>query len=465
MERFDVVVLGAGPGGYVAAIRAAQLDGKVAIVEKNGFGGTCLNRGCIPTKTYVKNAEILHNIKTARKRGILVGEASVDMEAMVQMKNTVVNQLANGVHGLLKANGVTIYQGVGTVKEKNILSVEANGQKIEIGYNKLIIATGSENFIPPIKGVDDDILTSTELLNLKEIPKSLVIIGGGVIGCEFATVYEALGTKVTIVERLPRLIANLDADLSAQLQKNLKKKKVDVLVNHSVSAIEKGESDYKVHIKKQDTGEDIEISAERVLVSVGRKPNLDGLEQLELETNGNYIKVDGGQRTSVKNVYAIGDVTGTILLAHVASAQGRTAAENAMGMNQISNLDVVPSCIYTIPEIGSVGITEEEARERYHNISVGKFPVVGLGKALAMGETEGSFKIIIETETKKVLGVHIFGANATDLIMEAAVVMRAGGTLDMITDTIHAHPTMAEGMMEVAHAAEDLCVHMPPPQK
>lgn len=458
MEMFDVIVLGGGPGGYVAAIRAAQLGGKVAIVEKDSFGGTCLNRGCIPTKTFVKNAEIIHSIKHAASRGIVVGTPELDMAGMLKMKEMVVKQLSGGVKGLLKANGVEIYEGFGTVTGNSTVIVNDE----ELKYRKLIIATGSENFIPPIKGIDDGVMTSTELLNLEQIPESLAIIGGGVIGCEFATIYEALGTKVTVIEMMPRLIANMDEDLSAQLRKSFKKKKIDVLVNHGVEALEKQDNGYKIIMKDQASGDAVEIEAEKVLISVGRKPNMSGLEALEFEKNGKYIQVDDELRTSIKNVFAIGDITGKIQLAHVASAQGMAAAENAMGENHECRLDVVPGCIYTVPEIGSVGLTEKEAREQYGDVLVGKFPVVALGKALAMGETEGSFKIIADAKTKKVLGAHIFGANATDLIMEIAVVMRAGGTLDMITDTIHAHPTMAEGLMEVAHAAEGCCIHMAP---
>lgn len=464
MEKYDVVVLGAGPGGYVAAIRAAQLGGKVAVIEKDNFGGTCLNRGCIPTKTFVKNAEIIHEIKNAGKRGILVAEPEIDMSGMLQMKDMVVNQLSTGVYGLLKSNGVAIYRGEGTVTDHKTVVIK--NEDTEIAYNKLIIATGSENFIPPIKGLDDGILTSTELLNIDTVPESLAIIGGGVIGCEFATVFAALGTRVTIVEMMPRLVANLDEDISQQLQKNFKKSKIQVRTSHSVKEIAKNADCYVLKMDDINNKCDVELTAEKVLISVGRKPNLAGLEALGLDMKGKYIKTDEKQKTNLEDVYAIGDVNGTIQLAHVASAQGRAAAENAMGMDSSCSLDVVPSCIYTIPEIGTVGLTETAAREKYgENIIIGKFPVAALGKALAMGETEGSYKIISEKETKKVLGVHIFGANATDLIMEAAVVMQAGGTLDMITDTIHAHPTMAEGIMEAAHAVEGLCIHMPPAKK
>lgn len=468
MEKFDVVVLGGGPGGYVAAIRAAQLGGRTAIIEKDAaFGGTCLNRGCIPTKTFVKNAEILHNIDQAPMRGINARKPEVDMEKAVQYKDAVVKQLSGGIASLLKANGVALYQGMGRATDHKTIMVENSDGKTEVGYNKLIVATGSENAIPPIKGIDEGVLTSTELLNIKEVPESLAIIGGGVIGCEFATVFQALGTKVTVIEMLPKLIANMDSDLSMQLQKNFKRKKIDIRVNHGVDEIKRTDKGYTVFMMDRIKNEPAELAAEKVLISTGRRPNLEGLEALKLDLEGKYLKIDDALRTSDKDVYAIGDITGKIQLAHVASAQGMAAAENAvLGKERSCPLDVVPSCIYTIPEIGSVGLTEEAAREKYgDHLLIGKVPAAALGKALAMGESEGSFKIIAQADTKKLLGVHIFGANATDLIMEAAVVLRAGGTLDMITDTIHAHPTMAEGLMEVAHEAEGMCVHLPPRKK
>ena len=464
MDKYNVAVLGGGPGGYVAAIRAAQMGAKTAIIERENLGGTCLNRGCIPTKTLVKNAEILHNIATAEGRAISVNQPVIDMAQMMKSKDMVVSQLKGGIESLLKSNSVKVFRGEGYVTSEKSIVIKGNEESEEIGYDKLIIATGSENTVPPIPGIDEGILTSTELLNIREIPESLAIIGGGVIGCEFASVFQALGCSVTIIEMLPRLISNMDRDLSAQLQKIFKRQKINVMTNSGVDSVKRAKSGYTLKITDKSSNKKCEINAEKVLLSIGRKPNLDGLQALDLNFEGRYIKIDDKMETNIDGVYAVGDVTGKIQLAHFASAQGRVAAEAACDkVESKCNADVVPGCIYTIPEIGSVGLTEDAAREKYgDDILVGKFPVAALGKALAMGEAEGSIKIIAEAGSRKVLGAHIFGAGATDIIMEAAVVIQAEGSLDMITDTIHAHPTMAEGIMEEAHAAEGLCIHMPP---
>lgn len=457
---FDVVVLGAGPGGYVAAIRAAQLGAKVAIVEKQYFGGTCLNVGCIPTKTLVKNAEILHYIKKAGKRGIKVGKPEVDMEATIKMKEGVVSQLVNGVQGLLKSNGVKAYVGEGEVSlDKTISIVSGKDKGQSFSFDKLIIATGSSAFIPPVPGLDlEGIMTSTEILNLKEIPKHLVIIGGGVIGCEFATVFNAFGSKVTIVEMLPRLVPNMDKDVSSVLLKSLKSSGIDVMLDCKVEKVESKGNKYEVYVSGSNSGN---LLADKVLVSVGRKPNLGGLNKLNLEMDRNSIKINNKLETSVKDIYAIGDVTGKILLAHVASAQGIKAAENAMGKDKEMDYRFVPSCIYTIPEIGSVGLTEEQAKEQYDNVIVGKFPLVASGKALAMGETEGFAKIITEKKYGEILGVHIIGPNATELIAEATAFMRLEGTIEELIDTIHAHPTISESIMEAGHDALGEAIHLP----
>lgn len=461
MQIYDIVVLGAGPGGYVAAIKAAQLGAKTAIIEKKYFGGTCLNVGCIPTKTLVKNAEMLYNIEKASKRGITVGKPEIDIKRTIAMKDMVVKQLSNGVHGLLKSHGIDIFNGRGTVQnDKTVEITYIDGSIEKIAFKKLIIATGSSNFIPPVEGLTEEgILTSTEILNLQEIPEHLLIIGGGVIGCEFATVFKAFGSKVTIVEMMPALIPNMDNAISLALQRSLIGKGIDVNVGSRVEKVNKSGSCYEVTVSKD--GKIEIISADRVLVSVGRKPNTEGISNLELEKDKNYIKVNEKLETSMKGIYAIGDVTGQMLLAHVASAQGIRAVENALGNEKRMDLSVVPSCIYTIPEIGAVGITEEQAREKYGEILVGNFPLMACGKALAMGETEGVFKIIADKATRKVVGAHFFGANATEIIAEIAAYMKMGGTIDDIGSTIHAHPTISECVMEAVHEAEGHCIHLP----
>jgi len=458
-DDYDVAILGGGPGGYVAAIRAAQLGGKVALVEKTSLGGTCLNVGCIPTKTMVKSAEIIHSIKHADSKGIKVQPPEVDMPKVVKNKDIVVKKLVGGVTGILKSHGVKIYSGKGHVnKDKTIDIVDGQDQGQILSFKKLIIATGSTPLVPSIPGLDESgILTSTEILDLKEIPKELVIIGGGVIGCEFATIFSAFGSKVTVVEMLPRLIPNMDLDISVALKNSFAKSGVKVMTTTKVEKVEKKNEKYIVYVSGEKT---IELESDKVLVSIGRKICLDGLQDLGLDMD-KTVNVDEYLKTSVEDIYAVGDVTGKIQLAHVASAQGIKAAENAMGQTKKMNYNIVPNCIYTIPEIGSVGMTEEQARNKYGDILVGKFPMAASGKALAMGETEGFTKVIADKKYGEILGVHILGPSATEIIAEATAIMKLEGTIEELIDTIHAHPTVAETIMEAAHDALGGAIHLP----
>jgi dihydrolipoamide dehydrogenase len=457
-DEYDVVVLGAGPGGYVAAIRAAQLGAKTAIVEAQYFGGTCLNVGCIPTKTLVKNAEILHQIEHAGARGINVAKPEIDMKKVKQNKDSVVKKLTGGIGSLLKSNSVTIIDGIGKANNDNTVEItEGKDKGKTVKFEKLIIATGSVPLVPPIPGLDlPGIMTSTEILDLEEIPKELVVIGGGVIGCEFATIYNSFGTKVTIVEMMPKLIPNMDAEVSAELEKQLKKAGVEVMTDSKVEKVEAAGDGFAVTVSgKNETS----LKAEKVLVSIGRKANLTGLEALDIKKD-RTIEVDDYLRTSKENIYAVGDITGKIQLAHLASAQGMKAAENAMGASKKMDYRLVPSCIYTIPEIGAVGLTEEEARRKY-DVAIGKFPMMVSGKAIAMGETEGFVKIITDKKYGEILGVHIVGPNATELVAEATAVMKLEGTIEELGDIIHAHPTISETIMEAAHDVHGQCIHLP----
>ncbi|MBS7528585.1 dihydrolipoyl dehydrogenase [Fusibacter paucivorans] len=454
MNKYDVAIIGGGPGGYVAAIRASQHGLKTVLVEKDQIGGTCLNIGCIPTKALVKNAELLHEIKNAKNRGIICDAPKVDMKAVLAMKNNVVKQLTGGVGALLKANGVTVFQGEANVISEHELTVQDH----VITFENLIIATGSSNNIPPIPGLDmAGILTSTELLEMEAVPESLVIIGGGVIGCEFATVFSQFGSKVTVVEMQDALIPNMDLELSKGLKRSLTAAGVSVLTGCSVTKVEKNDDDYQVTIRGD---KDTTISAACVMVSVGRKSNLAGLSKLPLTLERNYIQVDDEMATNLEHVYAIGDVTGKIQLAHVASAQGLVAADCIAGKKRKMSYEIVPSCIYTLPEIGSVGLSEQQARAAYDAITVGVFPMAACGKAVAMGQTTGFTKLIADEKSGKIIGCHIFGPNATEIISEAAAVMKAGGTLVDIAETIHAHPTINESMHEAAHVALKEPIHM-----
>ena len=463
MKRYDIVVIGSGPGGYVTAIRGAQLGASVAVVEKESIGGVCLNVGCIPTKTLVRNAEIIHLAKLAEKRGITLSLGGVDMEKTMANKNKVVRQLTSGVRSLLKANAVDVYMGNAVAEADNTIRVEGESAE-SLQYGKLIAATGSRPAMPPVPGLDDPVcMTSTEILSLNAIPEQLVIIGGGVIGCEFATIFNAFGSKVTIIEMLPRLLPGMDHELSETLARGFKTSGIDVKLETTVERVFRENDKASVTWARQEDRQ--AIPADCVLVATGRVPNTAGLEALGLETDKGFIRTDSSLRTNNPDVYAIGDVTGKSLLAHAASAMGTGAAENIMGDTHPVDLGLVPSCVYTLPEIGSVGLTEEAARASFGDALVGRFPLAACGKAVAMGETAGMFKLVANPQNHKLVGAHLIGASATEIVAEAAAYIRMGATLADIGSTIHAHPTISECMMEAAHNAEGRSIHLPPPRQ
>lgn len=461
---YDVVVLGAGPGGYVSAIRAAQLGAKTAIIEKNKVGGTCLNVGCIPTKALMKNVEILHYIDAGKKRGIKVkGELELDYAKAVKAKDKAVKQLVNGVTGLLGSNEITMYQGMGTVKAGNKIEVVAENGDIEtIEYGKLILATGSSPKMPPIPGADlEGVMTSEGFLSITEVPEKLVVIGAGVIGCELATVFKAYGSQITMVERMDKPVAILDSDVANYMEGILTQQGIDLKLGKQVKSIARNDAgSLDVTIADKDGNEEV-VSGDKVLISIGRGPNVAGLDELGLETERGYVVVNDKLETSAKDVYAIGDVTGKKLLAHVASEMGVVAAENAMGASKIMDLSIVPSCIYTIPEVGCVGMSEKEAKDAGYDVICGKFPLVACGKAVATGDTEGMFKIVADKKTRKVLGAHLVGKSATELVAEMAAYMKMNATVDDVVDTIHAHPTISESIAEAARDIDNCTIHMP----
>lgn len=461
---YDVVVLGAGPGGYVSAIRAAQLGAKTAIIEKNKVGGTCLNVGCIPTKALMKNVEILHYIDAGKKRGIKVkGELELDYAKAVKAKDKAVKQLVNGVTGLLGSNEITMYQGMGTVKAGNKIEVAAeNGDVETIEYGKLILATGSSPKMPPIPGADlEGVMTSEGFLSITEVPEKLVVIGAGVIGCELATVFKAYGSQITMVEMMDKPVAILDSDVANYMEGILTQQGIDLKLGKQVKSIARNDAgSLDVTIADKDGNEEV-VSGDKVLISIGRGPNVAGLDELGLETERGYVGVNDKLETSAKDVYAIGDVTGKKLLAHVASEMGVVAAENAMGASKIMDLSIVPSCIYTIPEVGCVGMSEKEAKDAGYDVICGKFPLVACGKAVATGDTEGMFKIVADKKTRKVLGAHLVGKSATELVAEMAAYMKMNATVDDVVDTIHAHPTISESIAEAARDIDNCTIHMP----
>ena len=455
-DEFDVVVIGGGPAGYVAAIRAAQVGGKVAVVEKSELGGTCLNRGCIPTKTFLKNAEIIEGIEMSSKRGIILENEkfTVDMPKVVSLKNEIVKTLTNGVQGLLKSNSIKIFKGVGKInKDKDVV---INREKV-LRTNKIILAGGSKVGSVNIPGIESKrVLTSDDILDLKELPKSLAVIGGGVVGVELGQAYLSFGSEVTVIEMMDRIVPGVDREASETLRKALEKKGMKILTSSKIKEIT-DEGD-KLRIKLEDKED---VVAEKALLSIGRVPDLEAVGELDLEMERGKIKVDKYMETSVKGVYAPGDINGIKMLAHAAFRMGEVAAENAiLGNHREIKLETTPSAIYTIPEVGMVGLTEEEAKEKY-DINIGKFAFVGNGRALASGDTTGFVKVIADKKYGEILGVHIVGQSAAEIINEASSLMAMEITVDEVIKTIHGHPTFSEALFEACADVLGEAIHLP----
>ena len=452
---FDVAVIGGGPAGYVAAIKAAQLGGKVALAEKDVVGGTCLNRGCIPTKAYLKNAETIEHIRHAAKRGIIIetGTLKVDMDKTVEMKNGVVRTLTGGVSSLLRSNGVKVFKGTGRIRKDKTIVIDGSAT---IAASKIIFAGGSKAAKIKIPGIESPlVLTSDEMLDLKEVPAGLAIIGGGVIGVEMATAFSAFGSDVTVIELMDRIVPAMDREISAELLKTLKAKGIKVLTSKRLDRIEEKDGKLRLHLEGGET-----VEADKALLSIGRIPDFDGAGEIEFEMDGNRIKVNEKMETSVPGIYAPGDINGRNMLAHAAFKMGEVAAINAMGGNAKANLGRVPSCVYTMPEVGSVGLTEEDAKEKY-DVSIGRFPFAANGRALASGEAAGFVKVIADKKYGEVLGVHIIGPNAAEMVNEAAALMEMEVTVHEIAEIIHAHPTYSEAFMEAAADSLGVCIHLP----
>ncbi|MCF6463485.1 dihydrolipoyl dehydrogenase [Clostridium sp. Cult1] len=459
MNKYDLIVIGGGPGGYVAAIKAAQLGGKVAVVEKEKLGGVCLNWGCIPTKTLLKTAKLYEDILRGEEFGIVGidnSDVKVDWNLLSKRKDKVVKKLVSGIYMLFKKNKVDLFEGMGKVLDKN--KVEVNGEVI-IGDN-LIIATGAKDNLPPIDGLETvlesgKIINSKGALQLEEIPKDLVVIGGGVIAVEFATLFNSLGSKVTLIQRSSRILSSTEKEMATTLQKYLIRKGINIVTDTKLKSVtEDG-------VLIDHKGEEKLFKGDKYLISLGLKPQLKGIENLNLELDSKgFVKTNERMETNIKGVYAIGDLNGKFALAHVASAEGIVAAENIMGRDSTMNYNIVPSCIYTFPELASVGLTEEEAKEKGYDITVSKFPLAANGKALAEGETLGFAKIISDNKYGEILGVHIMASNATDMISEAIVAMQIEGTVYDVAKAIHPHPTLSEIVMEAAFGAVDKPIHI-----
>ncbi|MDT2731988.1 dihydrolipoyl dehydrogenase [Streptococcus parauberis] len=459
-NEYDIVVVGGGPAGYYGAIRAAQLGGKVAIIEKSEFGGTCLNVGCIPTKTYLKNAEILDGIKIAAGRGINLASTNytIDMDKTVDFKNSVVKTLTGGVKGLLKSNKVTLFNGLGQVNPDKTVTIGSE----TIKGRSIILATGSKVSRINIPGIDSKlVLTSDDILDLREMPKSLAVMGGGVVGIELGLVWASYGVDVTVVEMADRIIPAMDKDVSLELQKILAKKGMKIKTSVGVSEIVEENNQLTL---KLNNGE--EIVAEKALLSIGRVPQMNGLENLNLDMERNRIKVNEYQETSIPGIYAPGDVNGTKMLAHAAFRMGEVAAENAMrGNTRKVNLEYTPAAVYTHPEVAMVGITEEDARAKYGDVLVGRNSFTGNGRAIASNEAQGFVKVIADAKFHEILGVHIVGPAAAEMINEAATIMESELTVDELLLSIHGHPTFSEVMYEAFADVLGEAIHNPPKRK
>ncbi len=462
-QQFDLFVIGAGVGGYVAAIRAAQLGARVGIVEKEYIGGTCLNVGCIPSKAMLHVAEVYTEMQEAGKLGInLATPPTIDMPSAVVFKEKVVKQLTSGVGQLLKANKITVFNGTAEALSPTQIRIKlSDGSTQDVTTGKLILATGSETIKPPFPGIDGkNVIFSTEALAMSKVPESLVCIGGGVIAVELACMFHAFGSKVTIVEMLPSLIANEDEEAAQALTKSLTKRGIVVETGARVESI--SDADGKKRVTATTANGQKTFDGEYVLVAVGRKSVTQGLEPLVkagLAMDRGRVIANERMETNLPGVYAIGDVVGRTWLAHVAETEGEVAAENALGHSARMDYDMVPRVIYTFPEIAGVGLTEKQARERSDKVKVGKFPWVANGKALATTESEGFTKVILG-EYGEILGAVIFGPDATNLITEYTMAMRSELTSDELLATIHPHPTYSEALREAVLSADTRAIHI-----
>lgn len=455
VDKYDVFVVGAGPAGYYAAIKAAQLGAKVGISEKDELGGTCLNRGCIPTKTFLKTTEIIESIKLANKRGVIMDSYNykVDLKKLVAEKNKVVKTLTGGIKVLLNSNNVDIFNELAVVNSDKTIKL---GSKT-VYADKIILATGSKVIRINIPGVQSKlVLTSDDLLDVENLPRSLVVIGGGVVGCEMAQAFSSFGCSVTIIEMSETIVPAMDVEVSNLLKKQLETKGITILTNTKLNSMEEVKGQLRFNLEGKDS-----ITADNALLSIGRAPELNGLENLDLKLERGKVVVNEYLETNIKGVYAAGDVNGLKMLAHAAFKMGETAASNAvLGNVEKVSLHSTPAAIYTLPEVGIVGLTESEARKSY-DVSVGKFNFNSNGRAVAAAEAEGFVKVIIDKKYGEILGVHIIGPSAAEIINEAATLVELEVTVDDIEKTIHGHPTYSEAMYEAFMDAVGKAIHIP----
>ncbi|MCM0647510.1 dihydrolipoyl dehydrogenase [Clostridium swellfunianum] len=459
----EVAVVGGGPGGYVAAIRAAQGGKKVVLIEENRLGGTCLNHGCIPTKALVSSVEVIEKIRHAESFGLEALEVKFSLDKIMKRKDEVVNTLVSGIEHLMEVNQIEYISGRAEVKDLETLTVKNKSTDAVIKFKKLIIAAGSKPSSLPIEGADSkDILTSQDLLELKEVPASITIIGGGVIGMEFAFIYNALGAKVNVVEYFPQILNTMDEDVIEVIKASAIQRGINIYESAKAVSIKTALDGTKI-VEVSENNEAKYLISEKVAMAVGRKANLEALDlaklNVELNEKCNGIKVDGYMRTSNPNVYAIGDITNIIQLAHVASHQGIVAADHINGVENEMHYDLVPSAIFTAPEIGHIGLTEKEALSQKLDYVAGKFPFMANGKAQAMGQVEGFVKLIGSRETGKILGGTIVGVHGTDMLSTISNIIASGMTMDKAAHVIYAHPTAAESIHEALLSLDGRGIH------
>ncbi len=462
MAHFDLLIVGGGPGGYVAAIRAAQLGKRVCLVERERVGGTCLNHGCIPTKTLYRTAEALNEMRSAASLGVHAENVSLNLNDARERERKVVDTLVSGVQSLLKSNGVAVVTGEASFVDANTLRVGDETYTADA----FLLATGSKTAILPIEGIGlDGVMDSAEALRLDEIPERLVIIGGGVIGVEMAGIYRAFGAGVAVVEFLPSILSMLDGELAGFSAKRLAAQGVELYTATKVTKIEGARGALTVHAEGPDGA--VSLACSHVLSCAGRVPNTDGLR---LEAAGvlfdrKGIKVDEDYRTNIQNIYAIGDATGRVMLAHVASDEGRVCVERMCGMHTRVDYALVPNCVFAFPELASVGKTEEQLKAEGVEYAVSRFQFAGNGKALALGETAGFIKILAKRDLSELLGVQIAGPHASDLLAEAVMAMKSMLTVEEAARTMHAHPTLSEAFMECTQRFLGEAIHVPPRKK
>ena len=459
MSSKRIVIIGAGPGGYVAAIHAAHLGASVTLIEKKTIGGTCLNVGCIPTKVLLHTAELLTELKSEAKRiGVLVEGTRLDWDALMKRKTLTVSRLVKGTLSLVQGNGIEYIEGAAAIRDPHI--VEVNGRAIQA--DAIVIATGSVPDVPDVPGYDlDGVITSDEALSLPAPPASMVVSGGGIIGMEFAAAYAAFGTKVTVAVTSPEILRNLDTDIALILRKNLEKRGVSFRTGTSITGVTRSGEGLKIELTTPEG--QAELEAEKLLVAKGRKPYTEGLglDALGIEMKRGRIVTDAHMETNVKGIYAIGDCVNAYMLAHVASREGEVAVENVMGNAVDMDYTTTPGAIYTSPEIATVGLSEKDAAKRGLKVKVGSFPLMLNGKSMITGDTSGVIKIIADDETRQILGVEMVGGPATDMIAEGALALHFKATPEDLLNTIHAHPTVAEAVAEAAGNVFARGIHTP----